>query len=122
MPCTPIAESASRTSSSLNGLMIAVTSFMCGFPWLGLPSASELVDALNRVRQQALAQAAVVRVDRLVGPVLANFEAHVQVVRHGIAEGRREFTMLGSSHSRHAGIGVRRSDRCREPETILVVE
>src|SRR5688572_15709979 len=29
MPCTPIAESASRTSSSLNGLMMAVTSFMC---------------------------------------------------------------------------------------------
>src|SRR5437762_2985252 len=28
MPCTPIAESASRTSSSLKGLMIAVTSFM----------------------------------------------------------------------------------------------
>src|SRR5262245_28891824 len=28
MPCTPIAESASRTSSSLNGLMMAVTSFM----------------------------------------------------------------------------------------------
>src|SRR5262245_61337889 len=28
MPCTPIADSASRTSSSLNGLMIAVTSFI----------------------------------------------------------------------------------------------
>src|SRR5687768_18549598 len=28
MPCTPIAERASRTSSSLNGLMTAVTSFM----------------------------------------------------------------------------------------------
>src|SRR5512147_108903 len=28
MPCTPIAERASRTSSSLNGLMMAVTSFM----------------------------------------------------------------------------------------------
>src|SRR3990167_109655 len=28
IPCTPIAESASRTSSSLNGLMMAVTSFM----------------------------------------------------------------------------------------------
>jgi hypothetical protein len=28
MPCTPIADRASRTSSSLNGLMIAVTSFM----------------------------------------------------------------------------------------------
>src|SRR6476661_6628263 len=28
MPCTPIPERASRTSSSLNGLMMAVTSFM----------------------------------------------------------------------------------------------
>src|SRR5512133_2643228 len=31
MPCTPIADSASRTSSSLNGLMMAVTSFMVSF-------------------------------------------------------------------------------------------
>src|SRR5512145_1849928 len=30
MPCTPTADSASRTSSSLNGLMMAVTSFMEG--------------------------------------------------------------------------------------------
>src|SRR5580704_10909037 len=28
MPCTPTAKSASRTSSSLNGLMIAMTSFI----------------------------------------------------------------------------------------------
>src|SRR5471032_2378004 len=28
MPCTPIVERASRTSSSLNGLMMAVTNFM----------------------------------------------------------------------------------------------
>src|SRR5689334_21421026 len=28
MPCTPMPESASRTSSSLNGLMMAMTSFM----------------------------------------------------------------------------------------------
>jgi hypothetical protein len=28
MPCTPMADSASRTSSNLNGLMMAVTSFM----------------------------------------------------------------------------------------------
>src|SRR5688572_15033670 len=28
MPCTPMPDKASRTSSSLNGLMIAVTSFM----------------------------------------------------------------------------------------------
>src|SRR4030095_9935753 len=33
IPCTPIDESASRTSSSLKGLMIAVTSFI-GVPWL----------------------------------------------------------------------------------------
>jgi hypothetical protein len=32
MPVTPIAESASRTSSSLKGLMIAVTSFIAA-PW-----------------------------------------------------------------------------------------
>jgi hypothetical protein len=32
IPVTPIAESASRTSSSLNGLMIAVTSFMFSSP------------------------------------------------------------------------------------------
>jgi hypothetical protein len=29
MPCTPIADKASRTSSSLKGLMMAVTNFMC---------------------------------------------------------------------------------------------
>src|SRR5689334_18634675 len=29
MPCTPSADSASRTSSSLKGLMIAVMSFIC---------------------------------------------------------------------------------------------
>src|SRR6266850_317220 len=32
IPCTPIVDSASRTSSSLNGLMIAVTSFIL-FSW-----------------------------------------------------------------------------------------
>src|SRR5687768_16580491 len=35
MPVTPMADSASRTSSSLNGLMIAVTSF------IGVPRGSE---------------------------------------------------------------------------------
>jgi hypothetical protein len=28
MPCTPMAERASRTSSNLNGLMTAVTNFI----------------------------------------------------------------------------------------------
>src|SRR5690606_38241538 len=35
MPCTPTSDSASRTSSSLNGLMMAVTSFML------IPSSDE---------------------------------------------------------------------------------
>src|SRR5918996_1615472 len=65
MPCTPIAESASRTSSSLNGLMIAVTSFilrllserlrdrehdraLAGF--LGAPAAPRVIPGLVGVR------------------------------------------------------------------------
>jgi hypothetical protein len=34
MPCTPMPERDSRTSSSLKGLMMAVTSFMLA-PWRG---------------------------------------------------------------------------------------
>jgi hypothetical protein len=35
MPCTPTEVSASRTSSSLNGLMMAMTSFMTGSSPIG---------------------------------------------------------------------------------------
>src|SRR5258706_15478659 len=56
MPCTPIADSASRTSSSLNGLMMAVTSFI-----------SKCL--LHVRRHRALAQ--LVRVEGVVEPLLA---------------------------------------------------
>src|SRR5438552_1235286 len=59
MPCTPMADRASRTSSSLNGLMIAVTSFMELLPpsKLGLSGFGrlELVQALQRDGHQRLA-------------------------------------------------------------------
>src|SRR5579862_7458355 len=41
MPWTPIAVSAWRTSSSLNGLMMATTSFMSGPPVLAIGSVSD---------------------------------------------------------------------------------
>src|SRR5690606_37299325 len=50
MPCTPISESASRTTSSLNGLMIAVTSFidlLLKKPRTAVRDSSELVTRLH---------------------------------------------------------------------------
>src|SRR6266849_9498415 len=56
MPCTPMADRASRTSSSLNGLMIAVTSFMNELPvWVMGFEALELVEALQRDGRHGLA-------------------------------------------------------------------
>jgi hypothetical protein len=44
MPCTPMADKASRTSSSLNGLMMAVINFMVSpVQWNCEISAVELV-------------------------------------------------------------------------------
>src|SRR5512142_2334278 len=61
MPCTPMADKASRTSSSLNGLMIAVTIFI--FTLLELSGASSprwpddlLERAAQRQHRGALAQ------------------------------------------------------------------
>src|SRR5262245_28603547 len=120
MPCTPIADSASRTSSSLNGLMIAVTSFMVAFRWLGLPCALELVDALDRVRQQALAEVRAVGVDRFVGLVLARLEAQVEVIGSGPAQRRGELLVLRAGD--HHAVGGGRGDRAREAQAVLVVE
>ncbi|MNO32995.1 hypothetical protein D3C76_230010 [compost metagenome] len=48
MPCTPISDSDSRTSSSLNGLMMAVTSFMKLSPDLvDLPQENKPVSSLS---------------------------------------------------------------------------
>src|SRR6267142_5958781 len=48
IPCTPIDDSASRTSSSLNGLMIAVTSF------IGLPRLESLAHRQHHRRLPGL--------------------------------------------------------------------
>src|SRR5882762_2203977 len=77
IPCTPIADRASRTSSSLNGLMIAVTSFIWMLPELGdFPrGVLELVDRLDSHRIHGFAQRSATVVEEviacLVGPELA---------------------------------------------------
>src|SRR5689334_15505746 len=54
MPCTPMAESASRTSSSLKGLMMAVTSFMMfSYRWM---EAARPVGAASGGRLERLGQ------------------------------------------------------------------
>src|SRR5678815_3403735 len=52
MPWTPIADSASLTSSSLNGLMIAVTSFMVGSPEWGAGNARPALQCLESFLQK----------------------------------------------------------------------
>src|SRR6059036_1487696 len=81
MPCTPMADRASRTSSSLNGLMIAVTSFMNELPeWVMDFETLELVEPLQRQGRHGLARRTGVvreqRVGRLISACLdARFEA-----------------------------------------------
>src|SRR5512138_3022278 len=69
MPCTPMADSASRTSSSLNGLMMAVTSFM-------VSSLSERL--LHEHRSGRLADvAAGKRVSRILGRRIGVIRAEI---------------------------------------------
>src|SRR5258707_838734 len=98
IPCTPIADSASRTSSSLNGLMIAVTSFM-SCPRLDWLLRSELVERLDGERGEALAQARAVREHRLVALVLAHFAAQLEVVGGHVRERQRSFVGLRAAHA-----------------------
>src|SRR5258706_5750705 len=65
MPCTPMAERASRTSSSLNGLMTAVTSFIFSSPFerTGAPRGAPVRERSKRIRDE--------RDDALLAPVLA---------------------------------------------------
>src|SRR3954469_10475903 len=90
MPCTPMAESASRTSSSLNGLMMAVTSFMVPSPVIGPASPAGVRVRSERVCDEG-DQAVLAPVLPLVGPqravgvgalvVRAGVEAAPEVVR-----------------------------------------
>src|SRR5258707_11257722 len=52
MPCTPIAERASRTSSSLNGLMIAVTSFIFSSPFYRAGKRARPRGGSERIRDE----------------------------------------------------------------------
>src|SRR5215471_19107661 len=82
IPCTPMAERASRTSSSLNGLMMAVTSFMA------LPSTLErflYVDDSPILRCVASGQVGVETALRVApGVVRADFEVLEESVRHRV--------------------------------------
>src|SRR6266849_1346173 len=118
MPCTPMADRASRTSSSLNGLMIAVTSFMNVLPvWVVMGFEElELVEALQRQGRHGLAHRTGVvrehRVGRLISACLdARFEAvggekgtgqgHLLVLRAGRAKVEAVLVVerLGTNHA-----------------------
>src|SRR6267378_2386136 len=96
MPCTPMADRASRTSSSLNGLMIAVTSFMNVLPELVMDfEALELVEALQCEAHLALAGHAGGVGEHLVGPLVpAYFSACLEAVRGKIRSCDSRFPVL----------------------------
>src|SRR5690242_20721054 len=114
MPCTPIAESASRTSSSLNGLMIAATSFI-GF-LLGWRVVLER--PCDKRDQAVLAPVpALVGVVGLLGigalVVRAGRESAAEVVRgaelpHGVAEERVVLVVLVAEDRVDRDLVVRR--------------
>src|SRR5713226_8858459 len=114
MPCTPMADRASRTSSSLNGLMIAVTSFMELLPpskvkveWI---RALELVQALQREGHQALAAHAgeVCKHRGVTRGIPAHFGAHFEVVSCQVCTGYGHFLKFLASNT--------------EVQAVLVVE
>src|SRR5882672_8157401 len=96
MPCTPIADRASRTSSSLNGLMIAVTSFIDVLPVLIMSFEElELVEALQCDRRHGLARrAGVVGKHRLGCTVSARFDARFEAVGGDVGSGEGHFFVL----------------------------
>src|SRR5712692_9179430 len=92
MPCTPMADRASRTSSSLNGLMIAVTSFMNVLPvWVVMVfEALELVEALQRDGRHGLAGRVGVVPEHRVGRLIsASLDARLEAVggKEGTGQG-----------------------------------
>src|SRR5438034_5958926 len=116
MPCTPMADRASRTSSSLNGLMIAVTSFMNVLPvWVVMSFEDlELVEALQRNGRHGLARrTGVVDEHRVVRLISASFDARFEAVAWQERDCCSHFLVL-SITSREGSRG--------EFETVLVVE
>src|SRR2546425_563755 len=106
MPRTPMADRASRTSSSLNGLMIAVTSFMNVLPeWVMDFEALELVEALQRQGRHGLARrTGEVGEHRLGRIVSASFDARLEAVGQRINDGvRRDRVKTGAGAECHGG-------------------
>src|SRR5437773_5291637 len=84
MPCTPIADKASRTSSSLHGLMMAVTSFMLASSKRLL---SELVENLEPEGLLLVLSGAIgLQEHRLVGLVGAEFATDFHRLHRHVGE------------------------------------
>src|SRR5882762_5837558 len=120
MPCTPMADRASRTSSSLNGLMIAVTSFMNELPeWVMDFETLELVEPLQRQGRHGLARRTrVVREHRAVRLVSASLDARFEAVTREERDRCSHFLVF---RSRSRGEGRARRYRA-ETESVLVVD
>src|SRR5881227_1010865 len=82
MPCTPIAVRASRTSSSLKGLIMAMTIFMNLNPRLGpVPAAQdEAIPTLGMAARRSPASYAGVCESSLM-PVLREYPKHLKPQR-----------------------------------------
>src|SRR6266704_3971131 len=116
MPCTPMADRASRTSSSLNGLMIAVTSFMNVLPvWVVGLKELELVEALQRDGRHGLAGCAgEVPEDRIVRLIPAHFAPRLEAVAREERDCCGHLFVLRIAGGKGGGRG--------EVEAVLVVE
>src|SRR5258706_12987747 len=117
MPCTPMADRASRTSSSWNGLIIAVTSFIDVLPSLSeclLVPGLELVETLERGAHHALAGRPSGGGEHgVVALVPANFDASLETVARKVGSRCSNFLVLR---------GSRRCCGKTEAHPILVVE
>src|SRR5712672_1101037 len=99
MPCTPMAERASRTSSSLNGLMIAVTSFINELPeWVMDFETLEFVETLQRDGRHRLARRAGVVGENRVGRVVsASLDARLEAIGGDVSTGQGHFLVFRAS-------------------------
>src|SRR5205085_202794 len=118
MPCTPMPESDSRTSSSLKGLMMAVTSFMLA------PSGtrgSEVVRVLDADDRTGLAHELAVHragVEALVGVGVDVGERGGEAVAEVLAQGQRPVGIAGDAEVVHALVADVRRQRQAPPGQI----
>src|SRR5437764_3288278 len=87
MPWTPIAESASRTSSSLNGLMMAVTSFM-GSP-ISVAALERFLDVGHAATSRRV-QSRQIGIEKARGVVAGVIGAELDVLEQAFGYGVRD--------------------------------